>query len=270
MRLRTIAPIPAHGAGLEEALASAADAIAFTLTDSTVPVEDLRRAAVDGLARVAEVGKTGVAILNHPRTKFLRDDVDALSGPNLSVVLLPHTVDPQDIRDLAVLLREFELARGIEPGCTTVFPVIDTARGLIRCVEIVQAAPRVGGLVFDARAYAADAGARAEENGPRLAYARGAVVAAARAFEKQPLVVAEPLQLPHLAQYGFAGVLLPDARAASLANAAFSPPAHVAELAQRQVTAYETARADGAWVARLGSQVIDAHTARKARQILDQ
>lgn len=270
MRLRSIALIPAHGAGLEEALASAADAIAFTLTDTAVPVEDLRRAAADGLARVAEVGKTGVAILNHPRTKLLRDDVDALSGPNLSLVLLPHAVDPQDVRDLAVLLREFELARGLEPGCTTVFPVIDTARGLIRAVEIVQAAPRVGGLVLDARAYAADAGARGEENGPRLSYARGAVVAAARAFEKQPLVVAEPLQLPHLAQYGFAGVLLPDARAASLANAAFSPTAYTFGLAQQQVAAYDAARAEGAWVGRLGSQVVDAHTARKARQTLEQ
>ncbi|MEP7215341.1 MAG: aldolase/citrate lyase family protein [Anaerolineaceae bacterium] len=269
MRLRSIALIPAHGAGLDEALASTADAIAFALTDTAVPVQELRRAAADGLARVAGVGKTGIVILNHPRTKLLRDDVDALSGPNLSAVFFPHAVDPQDVRDLAVLLREFELARGIEPGCTTVFPVIDTARGLIRCVEIVQAAPRVGGLVFDARAYAADVGARAEENGPRLAYARGALVAAARAFEKRPLVVSEPLQLPHLAQYGFAGVVLPDARAASLANAAFSPSAHASQLAQHQVDAYEAARSEGAWVARLGSQVVDAHTARKARQSLE-
>ncbi len=269
MLLRSIAFVPAHGAGLQEAIASTADAVAFTLADTAVSVQDLRRAASDGLARVAEVGKGGMAILNHPRTRLLRDDVDCLTSANLKAVFLPHSVDPQDVRDLAVLLREFELARGLEPGDIAIFPVIDTARGLVRAVEIVQAAPRVGGLVFDARAYAADCGARAEENGPRLAYARGAVVAAARAFEKRPLVVSEPLQLPHLAQYGFAGVLLPDARAASLANAAFSPPAHVLELAQRQAAAYDAARAEGAWVARLGAQVVDAHTARKARQILE-
>ena len=269
MRLRSIALIPAHGAGLQEALASTTDAIAFTLTDTAVSIQDLRRSAVDGLSRVSQAGKTGVAVLNHPRTKLLRDDVDALTGPHLSAVFLPHTVDPQDVRDLAVLLREFELARGLEPGSVTVFPVIDTARGLIRAVEIVQAAPRVGGLVFDASAYAADVGARAEENGPRLAYARGAVVAAARAFEKRPLVISEPLQLPHLAQYGFAGVLLPDARASSLANAAFTQPPHSLLLAQRQVAAYDAARAEEAWVARLESHVVDAHTARKARQILE-
>ena len=269
MLLRSIILVPAHGAGLEEAIASTADAVAFTLTDAAVPVQDLRRAAIEGLARAAAAGKAGIAILNHPRTRLLRDDVDALAGPNLKAVILPHAVDPQDVRDLAVLLREFELARGLEPGDIPAFPVIDTARGLIRAVEIVQAAPRVAGLVFDSRAYAADTGARAEENGPRLAYARGAVVAAARAFEKRPLVSSEPLQLPHLAQYGFAGVLLADARAASLANAAFTPAGHLRELANRQVTAYEAARGEGAWVARLGGQVVDAHTVRKARQNLE-
>lgn len=269
MLLRSIALVPAHGAGLEEAIASTADAVAFTLADAAVSVRDLRRAATEGLARVADCGKAGFAILNHPRTQLLRDDIDAVTSSHLKAVILPHAVDPQDVRDLAVLLREFELSRGLEPGEIAVFPVIDTARGLVRAVEIVQAAPRVGGLVFDGGAYSADCGARAEENGPRLAYARGAVVAAARAFEKRPLVVSEPLQLPHLAQYGFAGVLLPDSRAASLANAAFTPAAQVVELAHRQIAAYEAARTEGAWVARLGSQVVDAHTNRKARQIIE-
>lgn len=269
MLLRSIALLPAHGAGIEEALASTADAIAFTLADASVSVDDLRRAAGDGLARAADAGKAGIIIVNHPRTRLLREDIEALAGPHLRAVILPHTVDPQDVRDLAVLLREFELARGVEPGEIAVLPVIDTARGLIRAVEIVQAAPRVAGLVFDARAYAVDCGARAEESGPRLAHARGAVVAAARAFEKRPIVVSEPLQLPHLAQYGFAGVLLPDSRAASLANAAFTPAGHVIELARRQVAAYDAARGEGAWVARLGNQVVDAHIARKARQILE-
>lgn len=261
--------IPTHGAGLDEALASGADAIAFTLAESSAPVQDLRRAAAEGLARVAEAGKQGLVVVNHPRTQLLRDDIDAILGPNLAAVLLPHAVDPQDVRDLAVALREFELHREIEPGSVAAFPVIDTARGVLRAAEIVHAAPRVGGLVFDSAAYAHDIGARLEEDGPRLAFARGAVVAAARAFEKRPLVGAEPLQLLHLAQYGFAGALLADSRAAGSANAAFTPTSAQQERASQQVAAYDGARGEGAWVARLGNQVIDAHTARKARQVLE-
>ncbi|MEO6398846.1 MAG: aldolase/citrate lyase family protein [Tepidiformaceae bacterium] len=269
MRLRSIAQVPSHGAGLEESITSVAEAVAFTLADSTVSIEELRRVALGGLARVAAADKQGIVIVNHPRTRLLRDDIQALTGPHLKAVILPHAVDPQDVRDLAVLLREFELASGIEPGAVAVLPVIDTARGLLRAVEIVQAAPRVGGLIFDSRAYAADVGARAEENGPRLAYARGAVIAAARGFEKLPIVSAEPLQLTHLAQYGFAGALLSDYRAAATANAAFTPLSHNVELSRRQVEAYESARSGEAWVARLGNQVVDAHTARKARQALE-
>jgi citrate lyase subunit beta/citryl-CoA lyase len=192
-----------------------------------------------------------------------------MTGPNLRGVLLPHAVDPQDVRDLAVALREFELQRAIEPGDVAVYPVIDTARGLLRAAEIVHAAPRVGGLVLDSAAYARDIGARQEEHGPRLAYARGGVVAAARAFEKLPLVVAEPLQLQTLSQYGFAGVLLADARAVTQANAAFTPSDAAVNLARRQAEAYDAARGEGAWVARLGASLVDAHTARKARQVLD-
>lgn len=269
MPLRSIVVIPAHRAGLDEALVSAADAVAFTLTDTFVPLAELRRLASVGLARVAEAGKVGLAIVNHPRTRLLHDDVHALVGSHLGGVILPHSVDPQDVRDLAVALRELELRHGIEPGEIAAYPVIDTARGLLRAAEIVHAAPRVAGLVFDSRAYAQDVGARQEEQGPRLSYARGAVVAAARAFEKRPLVAAEPLQIASLAQHGFAGAVLTDARAVPQANAAFTPSAVAVELAGRQVEVYDAARGEGAWVARLGSQVVDAHTARKARQVLE-
>lgn len=269
MPLRSTIVIPAHGAGLDEALASAADAIAFTLADTTVPVQDLRRFAAAGLGRVAEAAKSGFVIVNHPRTRLLRDDIEALTGATLQGVFLPHAVDPQDVRDLAVLLREFELQRGIEPGNIAAFPVIDTARGLLRAAEIAHAAPRVGGLVFDSPAYSRDIGARQEENGPRLSYARGAVVAAARAYEKRPLIAAEPLQVLHLAQYGFAGILLADGRGVGPANAAFTPSAAVVEHAHRQVEAYDAARAEGAWVARLGTGVVDAHTARRAHQAFE-
>ena len=269
MPLRSIVLIPAHGAGLDEALASAADAIAFTLAGTTVAVAELRRLACDGLARVTAAGKSGFAIVNHPRTQMLRDDAAALVGPNLRGVLLPHAVDPQDVRDLAVVLREFELQRGMEPGDIAAFPIIDTARGVLRAEEIVHAAPRVGGLVFDSASYARDIGARQEEHGPRLSFARGAVVAASRAFEKRPLVAAGSLQSSHLAQYGFAGAVIVDARTVAQVNAAFTPSSAALEVARAQAQAYDEARTRGAWVASLGPQVVDAHTARKARQSLE-
>ncbi len=269
MRLRSTVTIPAGSAGLDAALESAADAIALSLVDASRAVGALRSAALEALPRIAAAGKVALVAVNHPRTRLLRDDLDAIVTPLLGGVLLPHAVEPQDVRDLAVLLREFEYNRGIEPGAVRALPVIDTARGLLRAAETAQAAPRVAGLVFAAAAYARDVGARHEERGSRLAYAQGAVVAAARAFDVLPLVVAGPLELLHWSQCGFSGALLPDPGGVTAANAAFTPTRSSLDRARSASETFEAARAEGAWVARAGHDVVDAHTARKARQVLD-
>ncbi len=270
MRLRSVVAIPPGGAGLEAALGSQADGVLFTLAEAGYLSNTLRDEARAGIAAAAAAGKAALVVVNHPRTRLLRDDLEAVVANGLRGVLLPHAVEPQDARDLAVALREFELQREIEPGTVAAFPVIDTARGLLRAPEIAHAAPRVGGLVFDGPAYAADISARAEESGPRLAYARGAVVAAARAYEGLPIVRGAELDLLQLAHAGFAGAILASARPVASANSVFAPTTAEAEAARAQAAAYDAARAEGAWVARTGSTVVDAHTARKARRELEQ
>ncbi|MBI5949722.1 MAG: hypothetical protein HY875_16410 [Chloroflexi bacterium] len=268
MRLRTIVAVPA-GAPLDPALESDADAVALPLNDARVPSPELRQAFVAAVPRIVAAGKLAVAVVNHPRTRLLRDDLEAIVAPGLAAVLLPHAADPQDVRDLAVLLREFEHTRGIEPGTVAAFPVIDSARGLLRAAEIAHAAPRVAGLVFDATAYAHDVFAREEEHGPRLAYARGAVVAAARAYDLLPLVAGSHLEARSLAQYGFAGIVLREAGSAVVvANTAFAPTEAARARAQRHLDAYSAARGEGDWVARVDDEAVDAHDARKARQLL--
>ena len=268
MRLRSIVSIGVSGAGLDDALGSQADAVLLTLADASRPIDVLRREVTAALGRTATHEASALVAVNHPRTRLLRDDLDAILSPLVKGVFLPHAVEPQDVRDLAVLLREFELQRDIEPGDVAIFPVIDTARGLLKAAEIASAAPRVGGLVLHSARYARDIGARDEQKGDRLAFARGQVVAVSRALGQSPLAVSDGLELVHLAQYGFAGAILPNDRMAPAANTAFAPAATTLDHARAAVTAYDDARAEGAWVARVGDQVIDAAAARKARHIL--
>jgi len=268
MRLRSVVAVAA-GASIEPALESAADAVLLTLNDASAPAATLRSAAVEAAPRIRSAGKLALVVVNHPRTRLLRDDVEAIATPDIAGVFLPHACEPQDARDLAVALREFENNRGIEPGSIATFPVIDTARGLLRAAEIVHATPRAGGLVFDSAGYSRDIGAREEELGPRLAYARGVIVAAARAHDTAPLVLSGGSEFLFLAQHGFAGVVLPGAGFVPQANAAFTPPLALRERAERQVSAYDAARAEGAWVARDGPEVVDSHTVRRARQNLE-
>lgn len=269
MRLRSIVCVGSAGEGLSETLASTADGVLLNLATDARPPQSLRNTAVEALHRVNESEKLGLLLVDNPRTGLLRADLEAVLSHNLDAVFVAHVTEPQEVRDTAVLLREFELARGVEPGEILVFPVIDTARGLLRAAEIVSAAPRVGGLLFDQKEYALDTGGRAEERGDRMAYARGKVVAVARAYDRLPLVTADPIDLQYLGQYGFAGAVLPDARSAANANNMFAPLPAAVERARRHLEAYDAARAEGKAVARVGGELVDAHAARRARQVLE-
>jgi citrate lyase subunit beta/citryl-CoA lyase len=198
-----------------------------------------------------------------------REDIEAVLTPDVKGILIPHAVEPQDVRDLAVLLREFELQREIEPGATHIWPVIDTARGLLRANDIAMAAPRVGGLVFHSRHYAHDIEARDEQKGDRLAFARGQVVAVARAIGGLPLIVADGLESQYLSQYGFAGVVMKETRMVPTANASFTPYDEVRTQSQQALERFEQARIAGMWVARHGERVIDSLAARRARRHMD-
>lgn len=269
MRLRSIVEATPGESSIDAILASEADAILLTVADERAPAPQARSAALRALAAAAEAGKLAFVVVNHPRTRLLRDDLDALVGAALGGVFLAHTAEPQDVRDLAVLLREFELKRGIDPGQVAVFPVIATARAVLRAPEIAAAAPRVAGLVFHAEAYARDTGARHEEEGHRLAWARGAVVAAARADGGDPLIWPMPLDPRDSYQQGFSGAILRSPDDVVLANATYTPGARRLSQAREQLDAFEAARAEGAWVARHRGDVIDSHAAAMARRLLE-
>lgn len=268
IRLRSVVMVAGGLDAAEDVIGSQADAILLTVADARVPLAEARQLAAAILGAAGQAEKVALLTVNHPRTKLLRDDLDALLSPLVRGVLVPHAVEPQDVRDTAVHLREFELRRGIEPGDTAVFPVIDTARGLLHAEQIAMAAPRVAGLVLHAERLARDLGARPEQAGDRLAYARGKVVAVCRGLGLMPLITSDGLELSYLAHQGFAGAILSDVRYVVTANSVFSPGRLVKDRANAAVMAYEAARAEGAWVARFEDEAIDAEAARKLRRLI--
>ena len=71
-----------------------------------------------------------------------------------------------------------------------------------------------------------------------------------------------------MANYGFAGAVLDDARLVAGANDVFAPTETVLKRARADVKAYGS-RPEGAWVARHAGAVVDAPRARQARRTLD-
>lgn len=269
MALRSIARVSGIGDALETALDGEADAIALSLTDERPDAQAQRVEVANALERVVAKGKHAFVIVNHPRTQLLRPDLEAVVSKHLTGVMVADSSEPQDVRDTAVLLREFELQRDMEPGVVSVFPVIGSARGVLRAPEIAAAATRVAGLVFASGRYAQDVGARAEEHGERFAYARGAVVAAARAADGMPLHMGNAVDVRTMSQYGFAAAILSDPSLIAGANVAFEATEADIRRAEAHIAAYDAARAEGAWVGRHEGEVVDAHRARKARLVLE-
>ncbi|MFN0096806.1 MAG: aldolase/citrate lyase family protein [Dehalococcoidia bacterium] len=267
--IRSMVLVAAPGAGLEAALESPADAICLTLSDGRFPISELREAAAAAIPRIAAAGKRALVKVNHPRTQLLRADLEATVSSELFGVLLTQVAEPQDVRDLAVALREFEYERGVEPGLVQAFPVISSAPGLVRAVEVASASPRRGGLIFDGAGYAEDVVGRDEESGPRFAYARGAVVGASRAFNGTPLVFADGIDMLPLAQSGFGGAVIRDSRLAGAANAAFTPTAAALDRARAHRETYAAARADAAWAGRFGDNLVDLHQNTTAAQLIE-
>ena len=71
-----------------------------------------------------------------------------------------------------------------------------------------------------------------------------------------------------MANYGFAGAVLDEARLVAVANDVFEPTPSVVKRARADTEAYES-RPEGAWVARRAGAVVDAQRARQASRTLD-
>ena len=206
-----------------------------------------------------------------------RDDVAELAACLPDAILLPKCENPESVAELSALLDGLEAASGLEPGGTKIMPLVETACGVLAAASIAAASPRVTGLCFGAEDFTRDIGAQRTAAGNETAYARAAIVLAARAAGVQALdsVYPDTGDETGLAAYcaasramGFDGVGLVHPRQIAIAHLAFSPrPAEVDE-ARRTVAALEEARASGMGVASLDGKMVDAPVAERARRIV--
>jgi citrate lyase subunit beta/citryl-CoA lyase len=204
-----------------------------------------------------------------------RADLMTVVGEGLGVVVLPKVEAPQDLRDLDVLLREAEMARGVRPGTVGVLPIIESARAVLRCEAIAQAIDRLVGVAIGGEDYTADIGVERDAEGLALQHIRGVVVQVAAAYGLTPI------DAPYI-DFSDGSGLERDARVArgiglkgkfvihpdqvDTVNRVFSPNAREIARAQRIVDAYASA-SDGAAIS-VDGRMVDAPVAERARAVL--
>ena len=278
--LRSLLFVPAgRERMLESAQSARADALVLDLEDA-VPLR--QKAAARTLARrwipkLASARRRVFVRVNSIASGMTRDDLMAVAGKSLAGVVLPKTESPQDLRDLDVLLREAEVEHAVRPGDVRTLPLIESARGVLRCEEIVRASDRLCGLSVGAEDYTYDIGVERDASGVALQHIRAVVVQVAVAYGLTPI------DTPY-ADYKDEAGLIAETRLAKavglkgkyaihpaqveVINRIFTPSKDEVERARRIVEAYEDALSQGLGAVSVDGRMVDAPVAERARGII--
>lgn len=190
-------------------------------------------------------------------------------------VCLPKAESASDVTRLSALLADREIALGIEPGFTKIMPIIETAKGVLRCEEIALADPRIVMVAFGAEDYTRDVGA--VRSNPSLLFARSMIVAAAAAagIQASDTVFADLSDDEGLAkettlarELGFDGKGAINPRQLEPIHRAFSPTEAELADAQRVVDAAHEAERTGSGAVALDGKMIDRPVLERAKRAL--
>lgn len=279
--LRTMMFVPAISERmLSRAAASDADAIIVDLEDA-VPGDakaTARRLAAAALPPLAHPTRPTFVRVNALPTGLTRDDLLAVVAPQLTGIVLPKVESSQDLRDLDVLLREAEVANGVRPGDIVTIPIIESARGVLRCEQIVTASDRVMGIAVGGEDYSNDIGVVRDASGAGLRHIRAAVVQVAAAYGMLPVDApyADYRDERSLVEdaaiakaIGLKGKLVIHPDQVAPVNDVFTPTDAEIAHARRIIEAYERGLAGGVGAVSLDGRMVDAPVAERARAIVE-
>jgi citrate lyase subunit beta/citryl-CoA lyase len=120
-------------------------------------------------------------------TGLLDDDLEAIVRPGLSAIFLPKAEYVEEVTKTAALLDTLETRAKMKPGAIEIIPMFESALGVYRCFELLQASPRVAtsciGSAQDGDLQT-DLGCGWSIDGPEMLYARSKVLLDTRAAGK--------------------------------------------------------------------------------------
>lgn len=278
--LRSLLFVPGNRAKMiDKAKSLPADALVLDLEDS-VPIaekEAARQLVRSSLPGLALKGQRVFVRINSLSTALTEDDLEGTVSPGLDGISLPKVESAEDVRKLETLIETLEEKRGLDRGHLKLIVEVETARGILNVFEVAGASSRLVGVGFGANDFAADMGIKRSQEGTELLYPRSMIAIAARAADVMALdgVYLDFRDEEGLIrdanlgrQLGFTGKFVIHPSQIEPINQVFRPsPDEIAE-AQRVVTAFDAAVAQGAGSTSLNGRMIDIAVAQKARKTL--
>jgi citrate lyase beta subunit len=274
-----------------KALGGEADYVFLDLEDAVAPgdKEQARKNVIQGLLEHdwRGRGKTICVRINGIDTHYMyRDLVEVVeqAGHRLDTILIPKVGVAADVYLVDALLTQIEAAKGIEHRIG-IDVLIETALGMANVEAIAQSSPRLEAMHFGVADYSASVRARTvvigglnpDYPGDQWHAALSRMIVACRAYGLRPIDgpfgdFKDPdgyrLSARRGAALGIEGKWAIHPSQIALANEVFSPPAAEVERAGRILAALDEAARDGRGAAQLDGKMIDAASARMARNVV--
>ncbi|KAH6636693.1 Pyruvate/Phosphoenolpyruvate kinase-like domain-containing protein [Chaetomium tenue] len=279
---------------LAKSLVLTSDNATYDLEDSVTPSHKpaARTALREHLTnlRKAETSLGEIAVrINGVSTAHAVEDIQAVAAlPSLDTIVVPKVNSAADLLLVEDVIRQAAPERaaaagdgGGEQRPIKLLALIESARAIMDLREICGATGSLRGLIFAAEDFALDASLQRTAGMAEMAYARSAIVTAARAFGLESVIDAVCTQLSgvrpveqlvaecNLARsFGFNGKQVIHPIQLAVVHRHFTPsPRHV-ENATRIVMADEIAAAEGRGAFTVDGQMIDAPEIARAHAII--
>ena len=276
----------------EKAAASRADYVFLDLEDAVAPDEKeaARANVIDALADIDlhRSGKTVSVRINGLDTHYMyRDLIDVVeqAGAHVDTILVPKVGVPGDIYTVDALLTQIETATGLTHRIG-VEALIETALGMANVEAVAASSSRLEALHFGVADYAASCRARTisigglnpDYPGDQWHSALSRLLVACRANGLRAIDgpfgdFGDPEGFTagarRAAALGYDGKWAIHPAQVDLANEVFTPPESEVDQARRVLRALEEAAAAGRGAAQLDGRMIDAASARMARNVVE-
>jgi len=250
------------------------DAVILDLEDSVHPAEkDAARVLVRNALRAVDFGSCERMVRVNQLPLGLADLAEVVpEAPQM--ILIPKVESPEQVMAVDEAART---AAGEEGRRPWLMPILESALGVERALEIASASPRVAALTIGLEDYTADLGVVKTSAGEESLYARRRLVNAARAAGVEAIdsVYGDFEDTEGLLSYarrsramGFEGMGCIHPRQIPLLHRAFSPGAAEIEKARAVVRAFREAEEKGLGVVSLGSKMIDPPVVERALRLL--
>ncbi len=265
---RSVLYIPASKErALEKAKSLPVDAIIFDLEDAVAPAE--KEAARDLLVQTLKAQDFGpryrIVRINGAGTPWHDADLDAFAKSGADAILLPKVGSAEDV----------EKASESVTAPTKIWAMMETPQGIMNAAGIA-AAPGIEGFVMGTNDLAKDLGARTRS---AMMVSLQMCLLAARAndlvcvdgvfnaFKDEDGLSEECLDGRNL---GMDGKTLIHPAQIAIANSVFAPSADEADLARRQIAAYDDAISQGEAVAVVDGKIVENLHVETAKRLLAQ